>query len=219
LLDSLHPARCPALPAPLLERARASALGRRHIVRAALHAAPAVFAPDQGRWRTWEDQEPWLRWTCAELEAFTRELGALAFGPALRIAVERSEVLFLREALGLEVWRRAQSADIWGGPAPEAVRHMGRAVMQRCGRDAAALRAAVFERGEIEFLAHAGRRDPRLAERLALAYATAPVLPCIKECWLPAAAVPAVLAAQAVPAAAEEPAQDDGIARLEVLPE
>jgi hypothetical protein len=199
VLDGLHPARCLALPAPLLERARGSALGRRQLARAALRAQPRVFAPDQERWAAWADEEPWLLWPQAELDAFTRELGAIALGPVVRVTVERADVLFLREALGLEHWRRAQSADAWRGPAPEAVRNMGRALVQRCERDAAALREAVYERGKIEFLGHAGRRDPRLAERLALAYASAPALPCAKEAWLPAATVPALLAALLAP--------------------
>lgn len=194
LLDGLHPERCVGVPVDLLEHARRSALGRRHLARAALRTAPAVFAPDHERWQAWFDTEDWLHWPYTTLETFTRELGAVAFGPALRVAVERSEVLFLREAFGLEAWRRAQSADPWCGAAPEAVRHMGRAVMQRCDRDAQALRDAVFERGKIEFLGHAGRSDAGLAERLALAYASAPALPCIKECWLPAGTVASLLA-------------------------
>lgn len=194
LLDGLHAERCAGVPVALLEQARRSALGRRHLARAAWRAAPTVFAPDHERWQAWIETEDWLHWPHTTLESFTHELGAVAFGPALRVAVERSEVLFLREAFGLDAWRRAQAADPWRGAAPEAVRHMGRAAMQRCERDAQALRDAVFERGKIEFLGHAGRSDARLAERLALAYASAPALPCIKECWLPAGTVAELLA-------------------------
>jgi hypothetical protein len=212
-LDGLHPSHWAGTPGPLLERARTSALGRRHLARAALRAQPRVLGPDHERWEPWALDEPWLAWPQADIDAFTHELGAIALGPAVRVTVERAEVLFLREALGLEAWRRAQAADPWGGPAPEAVRHMGRAVILRCGRDAQALREAVYERGKIEFLGHAGRRDARLAERLALAYATAPTLPCAKEAWLPAAAVPALLAARA-------PRPADGVdVPLEALPE
>ncbi len=213
VLDGLHPARWPAVAGPLLERSRTSALGRRHLARTMLREQPHVFEPDHERWDSWAADEPWLAWPQADLDAFTRELGAIAYGPAVRVTVERGEVLFLREALGLDDWRRAHSADPWRGPAPEAVRHMGRAVIQRCERDAQALREAVYERGKIEFLGHAGRRDARLAERLALAYATAPALPCAKESWLPAATVPALLAERARPSA-------DGVAdALEALPE
>lgn len=212
-LDGLHASRWPGMPGTLLERSRASALGRRHLARAMLRAQPQVFDPEHGRWEGWIADEPWLAWRQPDIDAFTRELGAIAFGPAVRVTVERGEVLFLREALGLEAWRRAQSADPWGGPAPEAVRHMGRAAIQRSARDAQALRDAVYERGKIEFLGHAGRRDAKLAERLALAYATAPALPCAKESWLPAAAVPALLAERIRP-------QTDGDATaVEALPE
>jgi hypothetical protein len=164
-----------------------------------LRARPDVFQPAHERWEAWAVDEPWLAWPQPDIDAFTRELGAIALGPAVRVTVERAEVLFLREALGLEVWRRAQAADPWHGQAPEAVRHMGRAVIQRCGRDAQALREAVYERGKIEFLGHAGRGDAGLAERLALAYAMAPALPCAKDAWLPAAAVPQLLAERMQP--------------------
>lgn len=212
-LDGLHPSRWPGMRDVLIERSRVSALGRRHLARAMLRAQPRVFEPEQARWEDWAAEEPWLAWAQPDIDAFTRELGAIAFGPAVRVTVERGEVLFLREALGLEAWRRAQSADPWGGPAPEAVRHMGRAAIQRCERDAQALRDAVYERGKIEFLGHAGRRDARLAERLALAYANAPALPCAKESWLPAAAVPALLAERI------RPPMDSDEPAAEALPE
>ena len=212
-LDGLHPSLWAGMPGPLLERARTSALGRRHLARAALRAQPRVFGPDHERWESWALEEPWLAWPQPEIDAFTHELGAIALGPAVRVTVERAEVLFLREAMGIDAWRRAQSADPWGGPAPEAVRHMGRAVILRCGRDAQALRESLYVRGKIEFLGHAGRRDARLAERLALAYATAPALPCAKESWLPAAAVPALLAERS-----HRPG-DDELPAAEALPE
>lgn len=202
-LDGLHPARCGTPPEALLERARTSPLGRRHLARAALRMQPQVFAPDHERWEAWAAEAPWLYWPQPALDAFTRELGAIALGPAVRVTVERGEVLFLREALGLDDYRRAQAADPWHGPAPEAVRNMGRALIQRCVRDVPALREEAYERGKIEFLGHAGRCDARLAERLALAYATAPALPCAKEAWLPAATVPALLAARVTPPADE----------------
>ena len=193
MLDAVHPAHCGDFPEPLLQRARQSSLGRRHLVRAALRYAPDVFAPDQERWQPWQDDEPWLQWSQPRLDAFTRELGALALGPALRMTVERSAVLFVRGALGMDIWRRAQSVSPWPGQAPEAIRHMGEAVLQRCGRDAQALSEEVYERGKVEFLGHAERRHEGLAERLALAYAQVPARPCKVDGWLPASAVPALL--------------------------
>lgn len=189
LLDGLHPMHRGDWPAALAERARYSVLGRRLLARSAMQAVPAVWAPDQERWKTWQEQESWLLWPHARVAAFTRELGAIVLGPALRLLVERDAVLFVRETLGLDHWRRSQSINPWPGQAPEAVRHMGQAVMQRCGRDAAALSTAIDERGSIEFLGHAERAGPALAERLAGAYAIPPPSPCSKECWLPPQAV------------------------------
>jgi len=196
LLDAVHPVRCGDFPEPLLQQARRSPIGRRQLARIALRHAPGVFAPDHERWQPWQDDEPWLQWPHARLHAFTQELGVIALGPALRMIVERNAVLFMRSTLGLDNWRRAQSANPWPGPAPEAVRQMGSAVLQRCGQHAQALSDAVYERGKIEFLGHAERRHAALAERLALAYAQTPARPCKGECWLPTSAVPALLAEQ-----------------------
>ena len=195
LLDAVHPARCGSFPEALLQHARGSALGRRQLARAALRNAPDVFAPSHERWQPWLDDEPWLQWSQARVHTFTQMLGAIAFGPALRMIVERSTVLFVRGALGLDNWRCAQGMNPWPGAAPEAVRQMGDAVLQRCGHDANALSDAVYERGKIEFIGHAERRHASLAARLALAYAQAPVR-AKGECWLPAAAVPALLVEQ-----------------------
>jgi hypothetical protein len=196
MLDALHPAYCGDFPEPLLEKARHSPTGRRHLARAALRNVPEVFAPDHERWQPWQDDEPWLQWPHARLQAFTLELGAIALGPALRMLVERSVVLFARSALGLETWRRAQSVNPWPGQSPEAIRRMGEAVLQRCGRDAQALKDEVYERGKVEFIGHAERRHETLATRLALAYAQVPARPCKVDGWLPAAAVPALLVEQ-----------------------
>lgn len=198
LLDGLHPMHCGDLPEPLLQRAQYSQMGRRHLARAAVRRAPDVFAPDHERWQQWQVDEPWLRWPQARLQAFTQKLGVIALGPALRMIVERSAVLFVRSALGTENWRCAQSVNVWPEPAPEAIRNMGEAVLQRCGRDAHALSAAVHERGKIEFIGHAERRHESLAARLALSYAAAPTGSCRSDCWLPVSAVPMLLAEQSV---------------------
>lgn len=196
MLDGMHPAYCGDFPEPLLHKARHSPVGRRHLARAALRNAPEVFMPDHERWQHWLEDEPWLQWPQARLQAFTQELGAIALGPALRMIVERSAVLFVRGALGVETWRRAQSVNPWPGQSPEAIRRMGEAVLQRCGDDAQALKDEVYERGKVEFIGHAERRHETLATRLVLAYAQVPARPCKVDGWLPASAVPALLVEQ-----------------------
>lgn len=192
----MHPVHCGDFPEPLLEKARHSVAGRRHLARAALRAMPDVFAPDHERWQSWYADEPWLQWPQTRLQAFTLELGAIALGPALRMLVERNAVLFARNALGMETWRRALDVNPWPGPSPEAIRRMGEAVLQRCGNDAHAWKDEVCQRGKIEFIGHAERRHEILAARLALAYAQTPARPCKTDCWLPASAVPALLVEQ-----------------------
>src|ERR1700744_5051687 len=121
LLDAVHARHCGDFPEALLQRARQSSVGRRHLARAAVRGVPEVFAPDQERWQRWQQDEPWLQWSQARLQSFTQELGAMALGPALRMIVERSAVLFVRDALGVDNWRRAQTANPWPA-APEAIR-------------------------------------------------------------------------------------------------
>ena len=196
LLDAVDRAHCGDVPPALLERARRSPVGRRHLARAALKAAPEVFAPEQQRWHSWQVDEPWLQWSQARLQMFALELGAIALGPALRMLVERSAVLRAREALGIEVWRSALAVNPWPMASPEGIRHMGEAVLQRCGRNAQRLHDEVYRRGQIEFIAHAERQHELLAARLRLAYAQPPAAPCKAEGWLPASAVPALLAEQ-----------------------
>ncbi|HEV2682290.1 MAG TPA: hypothetical protein VGV14_17430 [Rhodanobacter sp.] len=197
LLDGLYAGYFGELPEALLEPARTSALGRRVLARAALRRAPALFAPDQERWRAWDTSESWLHWPQSRLQSFTRTLGVLSLGPALRVIVERQAVLFVRDALGQDAWRQAQLALAWKGNPPEAIRQMGAALLHRCGRDAEALVTAIDERGRIEFVGHAERRDPELSTRLALAYAQPPSRPCSRETWLPLNTVADLLAAEA----------------------
>ncbi len=207
VLDGLHPAHFGAIPGALLESARHSPTGRRMLARVAMRRADALFAPDQERWEPWRGSEIWLDWPQPRLYAFTRALGAIALGPAMRMTVERDTVLFLRQVLGLEIWREAQQATPWQGAAPDAVRQMGSSVLRRCGSDADAFAAALLERGQIEFLGHAERCDEDLAARLALSYAQLPAAPYGKEGWLPPGAVAARLAAEAARDVAALPAE------------
>lgn len=197
LLDGMHAAQFGALPEPLLIAARSSALGRRMLARTVSRRLPGLFAPDQERWQSWQTSEGWLQWPPSRLESFTRTLGAMALGPALRMIVERCTVLFVREVLGQDHWRQAQLATPWKGSPPEAIRQMGAIVLRRCGNDPGALSAAILERGQIEFIGHAERRHPELAARLALGYAHVPTTPCSKETWLPFNAVADLLATEA----------------------
>lgn len=197
LLDGMHAMQFGILPTPLLAAARSSVLGRRMLARNLSRRLPALFAPDHERWQSWQNSEGWLQWPPSRLESFTRVLGAMALGPALRMIVERRTVLFVRDVIGQDHWRQAQLAAPWQGSPPEAIRLMGATILRRCGTDAVALNEALFERGQVEFIGHAERRHPELAARLALGYAKAPETPCSKETWLPFHAVAELLATEA----------------------
>jgi hypothetical protein len=186
-LDALHPSRLGAgLPPALVARARESQLGRRMLVRSAVRRTPQVFQPEQRIWAPWLESEAWLLWPNERLQLAAMELGLLGIGPALRMTVQRSQVLFLRRALGAEAYAWAIAAGPWREAAPEAVRHMGAALLRRCGDDALLLVDEVRRRGIIEFLAHAARVDHVLMSRLALAFVDSDVPSNPRqECWLP----------------------------------
>lgn len=152
--------------------------------------------PGQARWDAWVPSAPWLVWSRETLCDFTHVLGVVALGPALRVILQRDRVLFLREATGSEAWRVMQAHDPWHRAPPETVRHLGCALLRRCGGDGDALQTALFRRGLIEFTGHAERADELLAARLRLSFVEQLPGQCGKECWLPAEAVDQLLSEQ-----------------------
>lgn len=193
VLDTLHPARFADLPATLVGQALGCRSGRRFLYRRASLAAPDVFVPERACWSHWLAGSPWLAWPRGELAGFAHVLGVVAMAPALRVILQRDKVLFLRRVAGESPWRVMQRQDPWDGAPPEAVRHLGSALLRRCGDEEDVLRSALLRRGAIEFIGHAERTDALLASRLRLSFVGALPEACAGECWLPTQAVDGLL--------------------------
>lgn len=157
-------------PRELLARARDSALGRRMLAAwLAADAAPALFAPRAG------DAGPVAtlpqRWERTRLVALLRDAGVLAYAPAIRAEVSRDSVKRLRAALG-NSYLLALDRGVWDGKVEPAQL----AVLSTALREALATGDEValhwlFERqGRAELRHWAMRRDPPLADWIALTH-------------------------------------------------
>ena len=177
-----------ATPA-LVEHARSSVLGRRMLALRLQQEAPALFGlPGAANESAWIEQHASALFSGERLRGAALDLGALAFSPALRARVERSEVLRLREAVGAARLSFALSTDPWRGGLPDAVRHCALAGLARVLHDAEAISELVRQRGRIELFTYASAQHPLFGERVALAFPPAAAGER-RDIWLPAATV------------------------------
>ena len=146
-------------------RAAGSALGRRLLARA-LADGPAVRllapSPDAASMRALM-----RRWNRRRLAALQRDLGTLAYAPAIRAEIGREPVRRLKAALG-NGYLLALDRSVWDGKADGAVQaQLAAALADVLGRPGA-LEAALFPlldlQGRAELQAWAAQRDPALAE-------------------------------------------------------
>ena len=102
----------PVIEPALLARARGSALGERLLARWLLTAghAGALLTPTPER----EIGNEAVRWPRARLQPFVRDLGVLAFAPAIRAEVGRDTVRQLKQALG-NSYLLALDKTVWDG--------------------------------------------------------------------------------------------------------
>jgi len=194
-LDGAHVERFGDAPQMLVERARASALGRRMLARRLQNESPPLFAIESSsECSSWVARHPWALFSGERLRGTALDLGALAFAPALRARVNRNEVLLLRAAIGAARLSFVLSTDPWQGVVPEAVRHCAMTGLARVLDDADALAELVRQRGRIELYAYSALLHPLLGERVKLAF---PPLPAGErsDAWLPTTAVAQYLAA------------------------
>ncbi|HEY0233344.1 MAG TPA: hypothetical protein VGC55_19000 [Dokdonella sp.] len=188
-VDGAHASRFSDATPALVEHARSSALGRRMLALRLESEAPALFnLPSAANDPAWIEHHPAALFSGERLRGAALDLGALAFSPALRARVERSEVLRLREAVGAARLSFALSTDPWRGGLPDAVRHCALAGLARVLHDAEAIAELVRQRGRIELFTFASARHPLFGERVALAFP--PVTAGERrDVWLPAATV------------------------------
>lgn len=154
--------------AVLLARAQASVLGRRLLARQ-LAAGPgaALLAPGPGR----DVGTVARRWPRATLSALARDLGVLAFAPAIRAEIRREPVRRMKAALGGS-YLLALDQGVWDGRAPAEVQlalqaRLSQALLPATAPGEALL--AMFDaQGRAELGSWARQRDPALADWVAL---------------------------------------------------
>ncbi|MEN5059407.1 hypothetical protein [Luteimonas sp. TWI1416] len=173
LLAEVHPAWHEAsdggLDPALLRRACDSALGRR-LLAAALAAGPAshLLAPSP-------DGPGALiaRWSRARLDALHRDLGVLAYAPAIRAEIGREPVSRLKAALGSS-YLLALDRSVWDAKVkPEVQTRLVEGLRHALSvTDGETTLLRTFARqGRAELQAWASHRDPALAQWARLLHA------------------------------------------------
>ncbi|QQP94677.1 hypothetical protein [Lysobacter enzymogenes] len=146
----------------LLAAARDSALGRRLLGGwLAAEAAPALLAPQPGAGFA----AAALRWPRARVERLVRDLGALAYAPAIRAEVRREPVRRLKQALD-NSYLLALDSQVWDGKVQNQLALQLGDNLDRALRmdDDAPLYFLLDLRGRAELRLWAERRDPGLAD-------------------------------------------------------
>ncbi len=187
-LDGAHASRFGDMPAALVERARISLIGRRMLALRIERSAPEMFDLSAANEAEWISRNPVALFSGERLRGAALDLGALAFSPALRSRVDRSEVLRLREAIGAARVSFALGTDPWSGAVPDDVRHCAMAGIGRVIDNAAAITELLRQRGRVELFTWAANRHPLLAERIKLAFPVASAGER-RDAWLPARTV------------------------------
>lgn len=117
LLAEVDPSWYDGLEPELLSRARDSHLGRRLLARwLASGAASTLLAPAPGA----GPLDVVARWPRAGVAALARDLGALAYAPAIRAEVRREPVRRLKQALG-NSYLLALDNTVWNGRVDPAI--------------------------------------------------------------------------------------------------
>lgn len=167
LLAEVHPAwhgaDADAPDATLLAQARTSLLGRR-LLAGALADGPAahLLAPSSDG-----ASSVIGRWSRARLDALHRDLGTLAYAPAIRAEIGREPVRRLKAALG-NGYLLALDRTVWDGKVdPVTLARLGQTLAQALavGGDLAQALAPLLDvHGRAELQAWACQREPALAE-------------------------------------------------------
>ncbi|KWS05224.1 hypothetical protein AZ78_2775 [Lysobacter capsici AZ78] len=146
----------------LLAAARNSALGRRLLGRwLAAGDAPALLAPQPGE----GFGAAALRWPRARVERLVRDLGALAYAPAIRAEVRRDPVRRLKQALD-NAYLLALDSLVWDGKVQAQLGAQLNAELDAALRDPddRTMLDLLDRRGRAELRLWAERRDPGLAD-------------------------------------------------------
>jgi hypothetical protein len=154
--------------AGLLARAQTSALGQRLLARwLAADAASALLAPTPGK----EYSATIAQWSRAQLGALVRDVGVLAYAPAIRAEIRREPVRRLKRALG-NSYLLALDQTVWDGRIDATLlarlsTEFGEALATDPKHDDR-LYAMFDAQGRGELRAWASKRNPALADWTAL---------------------------------------------------
>lgn len=163
LLAEVDPSWYDGLEPALLSRARESHLGRRLLARwLAAGAASTLLAPAPGA----GPLDVVARWPRAGVAALTRDLGALAYAPAIRAEVRREPVRRLKQALG-NSYLLALDNTVWNGRVDPAIAKRLAAELDRAlaaGEDDSALYALLDRQGRAELNEWADGHERALSE-------------------------------------------------------
>lgn len=159
-----------ALDAALIARARNSRIGRRLLAHwLATGPAPSMFAPHPAH----ALGAIAVRWPRELLTALTRDVGVLAFSPAIRAEVGRNAVKRLKQMLG-NSYLLALDRTVWEGKVDAGVLHrLSHALSAALAlepEDAAPVYARFERQGRAELRHWATRHDAALAEWVVLTH-------------------------------------------------
>ena len=178
--DWYRPEDAPALDPQLVSLARGSALGQRLLVRALPETLTAtLLAPRPG---AGVHAAMAKRWPRERLSALVRDLGVLAYAPAIRGEVRREPVRWLRKVLG-NGYLLAIDKTVWDGRVDRAAQVRLVADWQAVSADPAFLAdpaplgALLDLQGRGELCTWADARNPALAEWTRLILGDAPARP------------------------------------------
>ncbi len=152
-----------------------SALGRQLLARwlAADHAALLLAPKPAG-----EFASAAKAWPRPRLQAWCRDLGTLAFAPAIRSDIKRESVRFFKQALD-NGYLLALDPAVWDGKVSPALAVRLSAALDAallCEHPNRAFTALLDHQGRAELRGWAQRSDPALAQWLALLYPPQPEL-------------------------------------------
>lgn len=162
LLAEVDPSWYGEIDPALLAQARDSRLGRRMLARwLAVGPAATLLAPAPGEGAA----AAATGWPPARLAALVRDLGALAYAPAIRAEVRREPVRRLKQALG-NGYLLALDNTVWNGRVDPVVGKRLAVALASALADAGddALFAALDWQGRAELDEWAGKAEPALGE-------------------------------------------------------
>lgn len=191
LLAGVHPSWFADVAPELCAYALRTPRARRWLLRGLIAPAPNLLAPSR-RSDTYAVVAAWPR---TRLTAVRRQLGALAYAPAIRTVVQRDPVQRLKKVLEGD-YRLALDDGLWAARVDGELSARLWQALVGVLHDDDALSALLQRQGQVELCTWARSRDPELAEWSAL---TEPHVPDPTPAHLPEAVATLLIDPRAAP--------------------